>query len=120
MTEAAQLDSRTDSGAAAVLTCACLALLITIGAALGVVAGLVKAHRQAQAAADLAALAGAQTVQLGGDGCAVSAEFAATNGGEQVACQTMGDEVIVQVRVAGPNWLGLSADPTASARAGPG
>ena len=111
--------ARGDGGAAAVLVCACLAMLLTVGAGLGAVSGLVKSHRQAQASADLAALAGAQRSQLGGDGCAEAAELAIANGGSLTDCQLIGEDVIVKVRVLGPHWLGLSANPTASARAGP-
>ena len=44
------------------------ALLLFVGAALGVVGALVRAHRVAQSAADLAALAGAAALARG-DGC---------------------------------------------------
>lgn len=102
------------------LVCACLVLLMTLGAGLSVVAGLVKAHREAQAAADLAALAGAQKLQWGEDGCDAAATLAEANGGWLEGCVVNGEEVRVKVRVEGPDWLGLAADPVAEARAGPG
>lgn len=111
---------QTERGAAAVLACACLALLMAVGVGLGVVASLFHAHRQAQAAADLAALAGAHNIQRGHDGCGAAAELAIANGGALVGCVVNGEEVVVDVQVPGPHWLGLSADPTAQARAGPG
>jgi uncharacterized membrane protein len=49
---------------------ACLGLLLLVGAALGrCVAALVRAHRQAQAAADLSALAVASAVARQPDPC---------------------------------------------------
>ena len=57
---------------------ACVGVLLLVGAALGVVAAMVRAHRQAQAAADLAALAGAVGARLGAaDPCAAGAAIAA-------------------------------------------
>ena len=48
------------SGAATLLVMAMAGVLLLLGAALAVVTALVAAHRVAQAAADLAALAGAR------------------------------------------------------------
>ena len=111
---------RGDRGAASVLTLALAGVLLLLGAALGVVAALVVAHRTAQSAADLAALAGAQSVADGADGCAVAARLAAANGAEVRACVVSGREVRVRVVVTGPRWLGQRADLEAEARAGPG
>ena len=55
-----------ERGAATVLTIAFAGLLLLLGAALGVVQAMVVAHRTAQSAADLAALAGAEA-ELRGD-----------------------------------------------------
>ena len=49
-------------GSATPFAIACLGLLVLLAAALGVTAAMVRAHRQAQAAADLAALAAARAV----------------------------------------------------------
>jgi len=98
----------------------CVALLLTIGAALGVVAALVSSHRSAQSAADLAALAAASARQRGDDACGVAARLARANGAELVECAVLGNDVLVQVDVTGPRWLGQKADLSARARAGPG
>lgn len=110
---------RDERGAATVLTVACLGVLLLIGSALGVVAAMVTAHRQAQAAADLAALAAATALADGRDGCASGATVAAANGGTQTACTIDGWEVTVEVLVTGPRWLGQTGDLSARARAGP-
>ena len=106
-------------GAATVLVLAMAGVLLLVGAALGVVAGMVRAERAAQSAADLAALAGAQAAQQGGDACAKAADIAAANDARLTACATQGFAVTVSVTVAGPHWLGQSADLSARARAGP-
>lgn len=108
-----------DRGAATVFAVSCLGLLLLIGAALAVVAAMVTAHRQAQAAADLAALAGAGTLGEGGDGCAAAAEIAAANHATLASCLVDGSDVVVEVLVTGPRWLGATGDLAASARAGP-
>ena len=99
---------------------ACLGLLLLVGAALGVVAALVLAHRQAQAAADLAALAVATAASRGADPCAAGAVIAEANGARLTSCALAGRAGTVRVVVAGPRWLGQRADLEAEARAGPG
>lgn len=108
-----------ERGAASMLVVACLAFLLLTGAALGVVAAMVRAHRAAQSAADLAALAGASALQRGEDGCAAAARVAAANAASVTTCRAGGEEVRLTVTVPGPRWLGQSADLTAEARAGP-
>ena len=56
---------RSERGSASPLVVACVGVLLLLGAALGVVAAMVRAHRDAQAAADLAALAAAQALGCG-------------------------------------------------------
>ena len=89
------------------------------GAALGVVGAMVKAHRVAQAAADLSALAGASALADGKDACAAAARVATANGASVTDCAPDGLEVRVTVEVDGPRWLGQTADLVAEARAGP-
>jgi secretion/DNA translocation related TadE-like protein len=98
---------------------AVLGVLMLLGAALGVVAAMVAAHRRAQAAADLAALGGAQILRNGGDPCSQAAALATANGAALTSCAVQGSAVLVQVRVAGPRWLGRHDDLSAQARAGP-
>ena len=112
--------ARGESGAATLLVVAMAGVLLLLGAALGVVQAMVVAHRQAQAAADLAALAGAAALARGEDGCLRAAAVASANGASATSCAPSGAEVLVTVTVSGPRWLGQAADLTASARAGPG
>jgi secretion/DNA translocation related TadE-like protein len=111
--------SRDQRGAATVLVMAMAGVLLLLGAGLGVVAALVVAHRTAQSAADLAALAGATAAGRGGDACGAAAEVAVANSSRLTGCATDGRVVEVSVSAAGPRWLGQAADLTARARAGP-
>jgi secretion/DNA translocation related TadE-like protein len=111
---------RDERGAASLFAIACLSVLLVIGAALGVVAAMVGAHRTAQSAADLAALAAASSVADGLDGCATAARIAAANGATVAGCAVSGLDVRVRVTVPGPEWLGQAGDLGAEARAGPG
>jgi len=106
-------------GAASLFAVACLSVLLMVGAALGVVAALVHAHRVAQSAADLAALAAASELAEGGDACAAAGRIAEANGAGLAACGVDGLDVAVTVTVEGPRWLGQSGDLAAEARAGP-
>ena len=113
------MTGRGEDGAATVLAVTCLAVLLLLGAALGVVAAMVTAHRTAQGAADLAALAAAESLGRGRDPCAAAARVAAGNGASVVACSVAGRDVLVEVEAPGPRWLGQDADLVARARAGP-
>ena len=110
---------RNERGAATVLVLAMAGVLLLLGAALGVVAALVIAHRAAQSAADLAALAGATAVGRGDDACRAAAEVASANAARLTGCRPQGRVVEVSVTTAGPRWLGQSSDLSARARAGP-
>jgi secretion/DNA translocation related TadE-like protein len=99
---------------------ACLGLVLLLGAGLGGVAALVVDHRRAQAAADLAALAGASDLAAGGDGCTAAGRVAAANRADLSACRHDGRDLRVTVVVAGPGWLGSLDHLVAEARAGPG
>lgn len=106
-------------GSATVLVLAMAGVLATLGAALGVVVAMVAAHRSAQSAADLAALAGARALSQGRPGCAAAEVVAGANGAVLTRCVLSGLAIDVAVRVAGPHWLGQTADLDASSRAGP-
>ena len=86
---------------------------------LSAASGLVTAQRRAQAAADLAALAGATAVPRGADGCAEAARISAANDAVLDACSILAGEVSVQVAVPGPAWPGRRVRVMAEARAGP-
>ncbi|MEQ6903570.1 Rv3654c family TadE-like protein [Nocardioides sp. YIM 152588] len=111
---------RGERGAATVLVVALAGVLLLVGCALGVAATLVVDHRRAQAAADLAALAGAARLAEGGDACRVAGEVAAANGATLLGCRVEDRDVVAEVRVTGPRWLGQTGDLVARARAGPG
>lgn len=110
---------RGDRGAASLLVVVCLSLLMVVGAALGVVAAMVRAQRSAEAAADLAALAAAASHRRGEAACAQAERIAAANAALLENCAVEGDDVRVVVMVRGPRWLGQSGDLRGAARAGP-
>jgi secretion/DNA translocation related TadE-like protein len=110
---------RDERGSATLLVVEMVGLLLFIGAALSVVTAMVVAHRAAQAAADLAALAGARDVAGGGAGCARATQIAAANQARVTTCTVTGRVVDVVVEVEGPHWLGQTADFDAHARSGP-
>lgn len=110
----------TERGSGTVLVLAFAAVLLLVGCALGVVAALVHAHRVAQSGADLAALAGARALSLGGDPCMEAARIAVADGVRVTRCGIDGSTVTVTVLARGPHWLGQVADLSARARAGPG
>ncbi|HET7194293.1 MAG TPA: Rv3654c family TadE-like protein [Nocardioides sp.] len=112
--------SRSQRGAASLLAVAMLSVLLLVGAALGVVVAMVWAHRTAQAAADLSALAGAAELQDGESACGAAGRIAGANHASLTSCRVQGEEVVVEVMVTGPRWLGQDADLSARARAGPG
>lgn len=112
-----RLDQR---GAASILVVAMAGVLLLVGAAAGVVAAIVVAHRKAQAAADLAALAGATTLaDHARDPCAAARDVASANDATLASCVVEGADVVVRVTVRGPRWLGQDRDLVGSARAGP-
>ena len=115
-----------DRGSVSLVVVAAVGLLLTLGAALGVVGAMVRAHRGAQSAADLASLAAAGVLRggtvagTGGGACGLGAAIARENGARLVSCVVAGREVRVHAEVRGPHWLGQLADLDADARAGPG
>jgi secretion/DNA translocation related TadE-like protein len=111
--------SRRQRGSATLFAVAVLGLLLLVGAALAVVAAMVQAHRVAQSAADLAALAAAEAAARGRDPCAAASRLAAANGASVDRCAVDGYDVTLQVTVDGPHWLGQRHDLSAQARAGP-
>lgn len=110
-------DPELGSGSILVVALAGLLLLLGLGAAF--VTATAVAHRRAQAGADLAALAGAESLQRGRDPCAAAAEVAAGNGTLLVACQPDGRHLVVTVRREGPELFGYVFTATGRAHAGP-
>jgi secretion/DNA translocation related TadE-like protein len=100
-----------------VLLLGLVCVVILMAAFLGLLASAQSARGRAQAAADLAALAGASRLLPlgGGDPCGVAARTAERNGGRLAACEDQGRGV-VRVRVVVPTRAGTAR---AEARAGP-
>ncbi|MBF4767853.1 flp pilus-assembly TadE/G-like family protein [Nocardioides agariphilus] len=94
-------------------------VLMLVTGALAVMAGMFVAHRQAQAAADLAALAGAAASERGEDACHRAGAVAAANGATLDECAVEEATVTVTASVEGPSWLGQRGRLVGTARAGP-
>ncbi len=110
---------RGEEGSGTLIVLAATGLLMFVGLALSGVAGVVLAHRSAQAAADLAALAAASAAASGVDACAAADRIAAANASSLIGCERVGAVVTVAVRTDGPRLVGRRYDVTAEARAGP-
>lgn len=108
-----------EAGAATLIVLAVSGLVMFIGLALAGVASIVLTQRSAQAAADLAALAGASAVASGADACSAAGVIAEANGAALATCELTGSVVTVGVRAGGPRLAGRRYDITAAARAGP-
>lgn len=109
-----------ERGSATVLALTLLGALGLAGLLLSFVAGVLVTQRRVEAAADLAALAGASALQRAGDGCAAAREVARRNGAEVVACRALGAELRVAVHAETAGLLGHSLTVSGQARAGPG
>lgn len=109
---------RDQRGVAVVLVLGMIAVLTTLALIAGAAIALVVAHRKAQAAADLAALAGATDLQAGRDGCSAAQRIAVSNGAVVASCAVEGAEVVVTVVVTASGLLG-GRELRARARAGP-
>jgi secretion/DNA translocation related TadE-like protein len=87
--------------------------IVSVGAV-----AIVLAHRQAQAAADLASLAGAAALQRGADPCASASAIAGRQRATVSACRADGSALSVTAAVRLPRMLG-GGQVLARARAGP-
>lgn len=110
---------RSEAGFGTLFAVAMTGLLALVTATCVGVVGIVSTHRMAQAAADLAALAGASTAQQGGDACARAAAIARSNQARLTSCQVRGSNVRVKVLARSPKFLGVRHDVPARAHAGP-
>ncbi|PUA82830.1 Rv3654c family TadE-like protein [Nocardioides currus] len=108
-----------ERGAATLVVLAVTGVLMFVGLGLAGVAAIVATQRSAQAAADLAALAGATAAVTGADACAAADGIATANGSMLTSCEPAGAIVTVGVTAPGPTLLGRRYDVTAQARAGP-
>lgn len=107
-----------EHGAASVLALALVAVLVLAAVAAAGAVGIVLAHRRAQSAADLAALAAAQALQRGEDPCAAAGTIAQAHRTRLTSCGMDGEIVVVTASVELPPVLGGSA-ASGRARAGP-
>jgi secretion/DNA translocation related TadE-like protein len=110
---------RDEHGAGTVLAVAMMGVLVTVTVAAVGVVGVIATHRTAQAAADLAALAGAAALQDGGDACAQAAEVAGRNRARLSGCEVDGWDVAVVVTARTSPLPGGVLDLRARGRAGP-
>lgn len=105
-------------GSASMLVVMLLGVLALVGVAAQYTVAVGAAHRAAQAAADLAALAGAAQLQRGGEPCGAAGDVAAENQALLTTCQVGGEEVWVEVTVRSPQWAGYRFEIDARAHAG--
>lgn len=108
-----------DDGVATVLAIVLSGALAALALVASGVVALVDAHRRAEAAADLAALAGAQALAHGAAPCPAAARVAGANHAAVVGCSVRGQAVSVVAAVRAPAPLGMVPDLRARARAGP-
>ncbi len=108
-----------EQGSASVLGVQVLAVLAVVTLVCCAAAALVAAHRRAQTAADLGALAGATAIQQGGAACPAVARVVVGNHARLRTCAVTGQTVRVSVLVRTPVLLGHTRELTAAARAGP-
>jgi secretion/DNA translocation related TadE-like protein len=106
-------------GSVAILVVGLTGVLVTVTLLVAAVGGVVADQRRVEAAADLAALAGAGAVQAGRDGCAAARETAGRNGGALRRCALDGDVVTVEVGRDSQVLLGRRLALVGRARAGP-
>lgn len=110
---------REQRGSASLLVLAVAGLLVLLTLGCVAVTGVVRAHRTAQGAADLAALGAASALGQGGDPCGRAGQVSRANGGRLASCVVEGLQVWVRVEVDGPSWWGRRPVLSAEARAGP-
>ena len=110
---------RGQRGSAAVLVVVLTGVLVTVSVLVAGLGGVVADQRRVEAAADLAALAGAGAARAGRDGCDAAQRTAARNGGQVRRCAVDGEVVTVEVgRESQPVW-GRRFALVGQARAGP-
>lgn len=112
-------DRRAETGIATMWGLAIMGILLMLAGVSAGVVSLVGTRHQAEAAADLAALAGAQAAVDGGDPCEAATRIASDNAGVLVDCTVDGDIVEVRVEVNSPRLFGTVWSLTGRARAGP-
>jgi secretion/DNA translocation related TadE-like protein len=110
---------RAETGSATMWVASMTVVLGAVTLVLAHIGGVLAERRQAESAADLAALAGAAAVQHGRDGCARAGVIAGRNGADLTACSVSGRRVTVRVRREVELPVLGEVPVTARARAGP-
>lgn len=100
----------TDAGIISVLLAAITAATVMIAGALGSLAVLTRVHAQSDAAADLAALAAANTLLTETDPCAIARDVAERNSAVLESCAITGAVASVWVSVEIPAGLRFLTD----------
>jgi secretion/DNA translocation related TadE-like protein len=111
--------TREERGTATVFALVFVGLLATVAVLGAAVAAVLVGQRQAAAAADLAALAGASAVQDGGAACPAAEQIAERNRAGLRECAVSGDVVTVEVTLAVRSVFRSEVQVRARARAGP-
>lgn len=106
-----------EAGAGTVFGLAFLAVIAVAAVVAIGVAAIVLAHRRAESAADLAAIAAASGFQRGVDPCSEAQRVALANAAEMTGCTMDGPNAIVEV--ASVASVGIELSMPARARAGP-
>ncbi|MET3961610.1 secretion/DNA translocation related TadE-like protein [Marmoricola sp. OAE513] len=109
---------RSQDGVATTLALVVVGVLVFVAALACGATAVVVGHRRAQAAADLGALAAAEVLQSGGDGCAAAGSIVVANAAELVGCSSDNGSTLVSVVIRLPRLLG-QRELHARARAGP-
>jgi secretion/DNA translocation related TadE-like protein len=111
--------SRGERGSATVLVCGLIAVGIVLVVAVALLGGAVVLAGRAEAAADAAALAAADSVALGTRGlaCAAASVVAESNEAHLVDCDVGDDSVEVVVELTGDGPLALGRTVRARSRA---
>ena len=111
--------TRGGRGSVTPLAVAGLSMFVLLALVGSVIGGALVTLRRAQAAADLAALAGAVAFQHGREACAAAARSARLNDATVEECLVDGQVVAVRVAVATPRMFARELLVSAYARAGP-
>jgi secretion/DNA translocation related TadE-like protein len=110
---------RDERGFAAPVSVTLAGLLVVVTVLASAMGRLLVDQRRAAAAADLAALAAASAVQLGGHPCEAARTSAESNGARLVRCEVDGERALVESRLTSPTLLGRVVQVRATAHAGP-
>jgi secretion/DNA translocation related TadE-like protein len=113
-----------ERGSGTLLVLTVVIFMLSLASTVGVFGRYILAGHRAAAAADLAALAGAQAYGTGQDGCGVARELADRNDQQLTDCSVVGDrgDFVLSVKISAPVPTRVPVLPeqvTATADAGP-